>query len=213
MLDANLRESDLQSDLGPRLSGVDHLGACRTISIDTNIEFPEPNFARLLLRARTVIEVMAAPFRFFQRKYFWTGSGVHNPPRIYAAKLGPPDLELHAIRHGPFYSIGMHRAFLIDLGQEMAVGDRVSVETRMQFVDEDGTFEPFHSVTANPGVTSLDMSAAFLRPPDSCTYSFRELSEDTWSEPEELEPGTTGNLTTYSFSVHPPRHGKHRISW
>jgi hypothetical protein len=88
--------------------------------------------------------------RFFERRYNWTGAGIEKTPIIESGRdvLG----HAHHRLHGPVIYEGQWRILLVDLGRDVAPGERESVEIKHTFIDTAGTFQPFlgHTVHSDP---------------------------------------------------------------
>ena len=209
-LDEALPQETSDEHLPSLLADVEHLGAYRVIRVDANLSFPEPNFALMKYRSKATIEAVA-PLRFVERRYHWSGSGIQNPPRILAQSCVGG--ELHPVKHGPIYSVGTDKAFLIDLGKHVDAGEEVDVQVEIQFIDEDGVFKPFYSRTAGPFLKQLSLSVSFERPPTECFHTFRRNSDSEWSPRVAIQAVEDGGMQSFRFNEEPARRGKHKLVW
>lgn len=83
--------------------------------------------------------------RFHERRYRWTGSGVHKDPVILSG-YDASGRQHHRL-HGPVVRHGEWHIFLVDLGRDLAVGEEETVKFEQKFIDEARTFNPFHNVS------------------------------------------------------------------
>lgn len=79
--------------------------------------------------------------RFFEKRYTFTGAGIEKTP-IIASGRDPLGHARHRL-HGPVIYEGDRRILLVDLGRDVALGDRELLEIKQTFIDTTGTFEAF----------------------------------------------------------------------
>ena len=194
------------------------LGSYAITDVAFELTFPEPN-ATLMRHKQEVSLAIREPTRFIERRSRWTGRGIQNSPRITAIVDGD---KLPARRHGPHYFEGSWRAYLVDLGKTLNPGDKLTLTTVVQYIDESGDFEPFFRYAAPTGLTSLSFAVKFKNAPAQCTYTYETPADSTPPiaavDPQHMSPleETTAEgdiLTAYRHQQQNPPTGHYRYTW
>lgn len=174
--------------------------------LETSLFFEEHSSYRMIHLWSGEIEA-TADIRFYQRRRGWTGKGIEASPRIRATTDGR---QLSARRHGPVYREGDDEFFLVDIGERIARGNRVAIETESLFVDEAGTFQPFLSATVRPSLENLTLGV-ITPTPVAASYHFGDLVEPVPSVP--FESDEFPSHFKHEISIDDPALGQHHIQW
>jgi hypothetical protein len=193
---------------------VEVIAAYQVVAAAFQLVFPEPNEKLMHNIQQTTFEIVERT-RFIERRSRWTGRGIQRPPRITAYRSGR---LLEAKRHGPNYSSNGFRAYLIDLGETLEPGERVSLTTETHYVDEAGSFERFLSYVSHRNIENLNLSLEFADPPDHCRYYYiPETTEETETEwfgnGDKVYGRKQGERTIFDYPIPAPSPRTHKLVW
>lgn len=184
-------------------------GDVRLLRQSTTLIFPELGSRRMDYRLQSHFEILR-PTRFIVRSGHWTGTGVQGYPWMYAVFQGR---RLSARVHGRAFWEGDHRAYMIDLGEELPVAARLDLVTQSLFVDEVGTFKPYLAFRARGELEEISLCAAFREPPAAANYAHMPVGsavEGPWS----LVPSVDRfGHRAFEFQVRPCPPGWHCLFW
>ncbi|MBN7379711.1 hypothetical protein [Mycobacteroides abscessus] len=189
-------------------ANVQSPGIYRTVETHLTLAFVEPNSFRMDYRWRGTVEAIT-PTRFFERRSGWSGKGIEGPPRVSAQVDGR---QLEARRHGTVYRSGDYEKYLIDLGDEIAAGTRVNIQTESRYVDEAATFKPFLSTSTKPSLEALSLTVESVTELKTCEYV--QLDNDGQQvSVEDVSPARQNGLYIYFREISSSILGRHRLIW
>jgi hypothetical protein len=123
-----------------------------------------------------------SPFRFFEQRYYWTGSGVERDPEVLPVE-DDPHSDLYRL-HGPVLRNGPTRVFLVDLARELARDEKASVQWQQDLIDRHKTFEPRLANKVRKEIGELTLEVAL---PPALRLNVRATAIDLVTE-EPLHP-------------------------
>lgn len=183
------------------------VGMYRTVATHLTLLFVEPNPYRMDFVWDGTIQTVGQT-RFVERRSGWTGKGIEGPPQITASVDGAP---LEPRRHGPLYRSGKYEKYLIDLGDDIEPGRRVTIRTESRYVDEAASFKPFLSAMGRPSFEELSLTVKSGAPIVSCEYA--QFDGDNTLHSESVEPIPDGDLQLWTKSLSSVPGARHQLSW
>lgn len=192
------------------------LGSYRVVTLDSVLTFPEKNRAVMEFTQMTSFEVVT-PTQFFERRFFWTGKGVMDPPRIEGSVNGE---ETRFSRHGPIYRKEHTNAYLVNLGSVIQAGSLVTVTTLARFVDESLTFMPYLAVAVMPRVEHMTVRMRSVEKVDDVSGKYTsgesipgESSASITESDVEVDMRNESGYYEYRLESAEPAPGTYRLSW